>query len=161
MVRLIFIVILFCSSFCFAELYYWTDNNGVRHFSNTKPDTEAENLETIKEYVDTRKEETGGTIKQKTISIKSPAEQKVGREENYKQNQEVVMYSTQTCGYCRKAKSFFKKYNIKYTEYDVDSSKQAHQKYKALNGDGVPLIYIGNHRISGFDEAAIRNALGL
>ncbi|MEE4356348.1 MAG: glutaredoxin family protein [Desulfococcaceae bacterium] len=161
--RFIFIIITvcFCCSSAFAELYFWTDKKGVKHFTNTKPETEEENLETIKEYTDTQKEENTAVTNPDAFSAKPVIKPKPRKKENYRQDKEVVMYSTRRCGYCRKAKSFFNKNNIRYTDYDVGSSEEARNKFKELNGKGVPLIFIGNQRISGYNEPAIRNALGL
>lgn len=72
---------------------------------------------------------------------------------------EIVMYSTSTCGYCKMAKRFFDKNKIEFTEYLIDSSGEANQEFRELNGKGVPLIFVGNTRIKGFNEKALRMAL--
>ena len=48
----IFILILFfCLSYSTinAEIYFWTDENGVKHFSNTPPDIDDEKINTTEE----------------------------------------------------------------------------------------------------------------
>lgn len=72
---------------------------------------------------------------------------------------EVLMYTTSWCGMCQKARDFFDKHEIPYTEHDVEADREAYQDYRALGGRGVPLIFIGQTRIEGFDEAEIRKAL--
>ena len=53
---------------------------------------------------------------------------------------EVVMYATSWCGYCQKARDFFAKNNIPYTEYDIERDGMAKDKYAEYNAPGVPLI---------------------
>jgi glutaredoxin len=91
----------------------------------------------------TKKESRGGTGRM----TKGPAD--------------VVMYATRTCGYCVRARAFFAKHNIAYTEYDVKSDKQARERFKKLNGSGVPLIFVGNNRVPGFNEQLLRRLLGI
>jgi len=162
MVKIFFIIIMLFSSLSYAEMYYWTDGNGVKHFTNTPPEGSIDNIEKIKEYAYTENEE----IKiEQNESVKKPKntyrKEPVKKQEKFKQSQEVVMYSTPRCGYCRRAKAFFNKHDVKFTDYNVASSKDAKKKFKALNGKGVPLIFIGDKRIVGFDKPIIKNALGI
>ncbi|ARN73646.1 glutaredoxin family protein [Oceanicoccus sagamiensis] len=71
----------------------------------------------------------------------------------------VVMYSTNWCPYCRKARLFFRQANIPYTEYDVEKSARAYEEYQRISGRGVPVIVIGDKVVQGFDKQAIRRAL--
>lgn len=72
------------------------------------------------------------------------------------QNKEVVMYATAWCPYCQKAREFFAANNIAYTEYDIEKDSRAYQHYQSLGGRGIPLIYIDEQRLSGFDETRLR-----
>ena len=72
---------------------------------------------------------------------------------------EIVMYSTAGCGYCKMAKKFFNENDIEFIEYFIDSSPESNQEFRELNGRGVPLIFIGEIRIDGFNEKALRMAL--
>ncbi len=74
-------------------------------------------------------------------------------------NRSVVLFSTSTCPYCRKAREFFAEHGIAYTDYVVDQSKAAEEKFSARGGGAVPLIYIGDREIRGFRETAVREAL--
>ena len=54
---------LLCDTGLTAEIYYWTDENGVKHYSNTPPDEENVKVE-FKEYqhnkrADQRRSEDG------------------------------------------------------------------------------------------------------
>jgi glutaredoxin len=64
----------------------------------------------------------------------------------------VVLYGTKWCGYCKKARSYFNLRNIRYTDYDVENDANALAKFKSFGGNGVPVIFVGNTRINGFDE---------
>jgi glutaredoxin len=70
----------------------------------------------------------------------------------------VVMYSTQGCGYCRRAREFFAEHNIQYIENDI-ANQSNRRRYEELGGRGVPLILIRGTRIDGFQQKAIAKAL--
>ena len=90
-----------------------------------------------------------------------PPEYAVGdhRELYEKSGNPIVMYSTSTCPYCAKSRELFASKGVKFTEYQIDKSKAANAEFIAKGGLGVPLLYIGERRIDGFREAAIREAL--
>ena len=71
----------------------------------------------------------------------------------------VVIYTTPRCGYCNLAKSFFRKHDIDYLEYDISTSQEGLQEYNELNGRSVPLIFIGDTRMDGYNEQYLRNVL--
>jgi glutaredoxin len=71
----------------------------------------------------------------------------------------VVIYATPTCPYCNVAKAFFEKHDIDYFEVDITSSEEGRRSFRDLNGRGVPLIFVGDTRIDGYNEQLLRNAL--
>lgn len=76
-----------------------------------------------------------------------------------KAGNDVVMYATTTCPYCAKVRKLLAAGGVRYTEYQIDKSEAANAEFIAKGGIGVPLLYIGERRIDGFREAAIRDAL--
>ena len=76
-----------------ADIYKWVDENGKTHYSDKMPESGKANL------VETRVNTIEG-ISQDEIDSKK-----------------VVMYATSWCGYCRKARNYFKKNAIPFTEY--------------------------------------------
>ena len=75
------------------------------------------------------------------------------------QEQDVILYSTAWCGYCRKTRVFLEKNGIGYQEYDIEKSATARQQYNELNGNGVPLLVVNSEIIRGYSPNAIVNAL--
>lgn len=71
----------------------------------------------------------------------------------------VVMYATSWCPYCAKARAFFKRHGIAYTEYDVEREPDRDAQYKAMGGHGVPFIVVGEDAVRGFNEPALRRLL--
>ena len=83
----------------------------------------------------------------------------------------VVMFSTQGCGYCKKARAFFDKHGVAHSEYDVERDPKAAPKLQELAKEagvpvaqlqgGVPLIFINGAPHVGFDQAKISRLLGI
>ena len=73
----------------------------------------------------------------------------------------VVMYGTQSCGYCRKAEKLFVEQGIEFVDLDIERSYRAKSGYDALKGSGTPLIYVGFRRVEGFNKQKIESALEL
>jgi glutaredoxin-like YruB-family protein len=74
-------------------------------------------------------------------------------------NAQVTMYSTQSCGYCARARRYFDQQGVAYQDHDIERSQAARRAYQSLGGRGVPVIVIGDKVIHGFDEGQIRRAL--
>lgn len=73
---------------------------------------------------------------------------------------EVKIYSTPTCGWCKKAKEFLKEHKINFKDIDVSEDTGAAQEMIEKSGQqGVPVIEIGNEIIIGFDEEKIKKLL--
>lgn len=71
------------------------------------------------------------------------------------QQADVVLYGTQSCGYCRQARALFAYYNVKYIDKDIEASRQAYDEFRNLNARGVPVIIIGGDVIRGYSERRI------
>lgn len=69
----------------------------------------------------------------------------------------VVVYSTPTCGWCKRAKEFLKKNKIPFKEIDVSSNTKAAREMMALSGQtGVPVIVHKDQVIIGYDEVKLK-----
>ncbi|MCK4586233.1 MAG: hypothetical protein KAU29_02765 [Gammaproteobacteria bacterium] len=73
----------------------------------------------------------------------------------------LIMYGTETCGYCRKAEKLFVENNVDFVDLDIEKSSSARSSYNTLNGAGTPLIYIGFKRIGGYNKQKIERAISL
>lgn len=74
----------------------------------------------------------------------------------------VVVYSTEYCPWCKKTKEFLHENKIHFKEVDVGASeKAAREMVKKSKQQGVPVTLVNDTVIVGFDEAALRTALGL
>jgi len=74
----------------------------------------------------------------------------------------VTIYSTQTCHFCHMAKEFFKKNNIAFTDYDVSTDKTKQAEMIQKSGQmGVPVIFVGNEMVVGFNETKLKSMLSI
>lgn len=57
-------------------------------------------------------------------------------------NDQIILYGTDWCGDCHRARRFFDDYGIKYTDIDIESDPQAAAKVVAINkgNRSVPTI---------------------
>ncbi|MEX0910483.1 MAG: glutaredoxin domain-containing protein [Candidatus Paceibacterota bacterium] len=77
-------------------------------------------------------------------------------------NKKVEIYSTPTCHFCHAAKDFFKENNIQFTDYDVATDSAKREEVVQRSGQmGVPVIFIDDEMVIGFDEPKIKELLGL
>ena len=66
----------------------------------------------------------------------------------------VEVYSWLTCGYCVRAKRFFRDKGITFIEYVIDGDEQARRRMIERTGgrSSLPQIFINNQAIGGFLE---------
>lgn len=65
--------------------------------------------------------------------------------------EDVILYATSWCGYCKEARKLFKENGIDYFEYDIEKSPEGRDQFTRLGGKGVPLILINGTVLKGFD----------
>jgi glutaredoxin-like YruB-family protein len=72
----------------------------------------------------------------------------------------IVMFSTNWCGVCKRARQYFEEQGIPFTEYDVDRNAQARNEYLLLDRRrSVPTIKIGDRVVVGFSPASVEAAI--
>jgi glutaredoxin-like YruB-family protein len=77
-------------------------------------------------------------------------------------DKQVTIYSTPTCHFCQMAKDFLKEKSISYTEFDVARDLEKRQEMIQKSGQmGVPVIFIGDELIVGFDKERLMSSLGV
>lgn len=74
---------------------------------------------------------------------------------------DVVMLGAWWCTYCYQAKKYFQKNKIHYCEYDMESTAEGKRLYEKHGGGAVPILLIGKHKLSGYSEQQIEQALAL
>lgn len=131
-VGIVFLIILMSVNLN-AEVFKWTDESGRTHYSDKAKDNQP--LQAIKAEVNIYKD----------VPINYEFSGTLGQSGN-----KVVMYSTSWCGYCKKARQYFKSKGIAFKEYDIEKNKKAKRKYDRLGGQGVPLILVGKKSMRGF-----------
>jgi glutaredoxin len=153
-----------------GDLYTWTDADGVKHYTNEPPPTRegVEKRSEIKysadqydQWEEQRQTGQGRMIESGRTGAEAGAPAAAANERAAGKPGKVVMYATQRCKYCAQARAFFKEHAISYTEYDITADPEAREHYKKLNGNGVPLIFVGDTRVLGFNEGALRSLLGI
>lgn len=74
----------------------------------------------------------------------------------------ITIYSTPTCHFCQMTKDFLKEKGIAYTDFDVAHDLEKRQEMIQKSGQmGVPVIFIGDEMIIGFDKERIASMLGV
>ncbi|MDP8267233.1 MAG: glutaredoxin domain-containing protein [Candidatus Tenebribacter davisii] len=74
----------------------------------------------------------------------------------------VIVFSTPTCSWCRKLKSYLKGNNIRFKDIDVSRDQKAARDMIRKSGQqGVPQMWINNHPIIGFDKVKIDRLLDI
>ena len=72
----------------------------------------------------------------------------------------VVLFSTPTCTWCRRAKRYFKEHRVPFKEINIEGDQQAARDIVRKTGQtGVPVIKIGSVWIVGFDRERIDKEL--
>ncbi len=73
---------------------------------------------------------------------------------------QVVVYTSPTCGYCVQAKVFLKENGVTYVERDVSVDREAQKALQDMGAEGVPVIVVGLEIIRGFDKARLEILFG-
>ena len=72
----------------------------------------------------------------------------------------VLVFSTSTCSWCRKAKRYLKVRGVPFKEINVERDADAAREIVRKTGQtGVPVIKIGSRWIVGFDKEQIDREL--
>jgi glutaredoxin 3 len=72
----------------------------------------------------------------------------------------LLLFSTPTCSWCRRAKRYFKERGVPFKEIDIERDANAARDIVRKTGQtGVPVIKIGRRWIVGFDKEQIDKEL--
>ena len=74
----------------------------------------------------------------------------------------VILFSSGSCPWCSRAKSYLRQKGIRVKEVRVDKDPDAAKDVVRMTGQmGVPVLLIGTTKIVGFDKGRIDRLLGL
>jgi glutaredoxin-like YruB-family protein len=72
----------------------------------------------------------------------------------------VIVFTTPTCSWCKKVKTYLKEKQIRYKEVDVSRDQRAMKDMVRKSGQmGVPQLWINNRPVVGFDKAKIERLI--
>ena len=128
-----------------SKIYKWVDEDGKTHMSDKPP--ALIKFDEVKVKVNVISSQNS-SIKNNPINI--------SHNKLTAPNKKVVMYGAEWCGVCKRAKRYFNKNNISFTEYDIDKSKKGRREYEKLGGGGVPIILVGKQRMNGFSASSFQ-----
>jgi glutaredoxin len=174
-------LLLLTSSLSMAEIYKWTDKDGVIHYSDNRPEKNsnapAPKVETVElspiQILD------NGNVQNKGTEDSGWMAQLLGQAEELKigilnriakltgsapavsnKPSTVEIYTTAWCGACKKAKQWLRENNVPYNEYDIQKNASAALRMRQLGGGGgVPFAIINNEKIYGFNPDMYQDAL--
>ncbi|MBA3979501.1 MAG: glutaredoxin family protein [Alcanivorax sp.] len=131
------LAVLLCVGMAQASgIYRWVDEHGVVHFSDEPGGAAAEEI-TVNPMV--------------LPMVPENARGRSGAAAGAAGGQ-LIMYSAEWCGYCTRARNYFRRNNIPFLEKDIEKSAQARREHEAAGGRGVPLLVRGDARMNGFSE---------
>lgn len=137
-----------------AEIYTWVDVNGTITFRDTPPPAGVE--ATVVKTAPLNVVKTPARV-----SGHSPSQAPPVATQPRRVLAEVELFTTNWCGYCRKARAYLQQQGVSYREYDVEKDRAAAQRKQQLGGSGVPFAIINGQKILGFDPEAYASALGI
>jgi glutaredoxin len=132
------------------EVYKWTDDQGVVHFSDRKPadaPAHAVQLEAA----------PASTAAAAATPTSAPGAQDASAPTR-KPPPNITMYSTADCGYCKQARRYFAARKLPYVERDI-SNRQHRAQWTRLGGQGVPLFVINGQVSGGFNADGMTRRL--
>ena len=136
---LIVVVSLLLALPAFGQVYKWTDSTGKVHYGDKPPE-------------DAKKQE----LRIRIPSYEGPVEVRDWSAVLRRNAPEgggtasITMYSTDWCGHCKNARTYFASKGIRYNDIDVEKSESGRKEFKELGGGGVPLIIVGDKVMRGF-----------
>jgi len=74
----------------------------------------------------------------------------------------VIVFSTPTCSWCKKLKSYLRENGFSYKDIDVSKDQKAmNDMIRKTGQQGVPQMWINNQPVVGFDKTQINKLLGI
>ena len=136
-----------------GQIYKWKDKDGNIVMSSTPPPPGVK--------WETRKlEESKGTAKSAATTTAKPAPRPAG-EKRPVADVKVIMYMTDWCPVCKKAREYLNDLGVNLVEYNVETDRQREQEWirKVGNKRGVPTLDIEGTILQGLYGEKILEAI--
>ncbi|MEO8756057.1 MAG: glutaredoxin family protein [Casimicrobiaceae bacterium] len=125
-----------------ADIYRWTDTEGRIVYSDAPP-----------------KQGKAKSVRLETNVVSPPAAIAPVERKAVLAGEKVKLYTTAWCGYCKKARAYLKSRNIPFEDVDVETTQRGKREFEAINGNGVPVIFVGERRMDGYDQGGLQEML--
>lgn len=73
----------------------------------------------------------------------------------------IVIYTSDNCQFCHMAKDWLKENNFEFEEKNISEDKEAMLDLRKQGFAGVPVIFVDDEVILGFNQEKLEKALGL
>ena len=73
----------------------------------------------------------------------------------------VIVFTSSTCPWCQTVKRYLREKRIRFREVDVSRDASAARDLARRGHQGVPVVYINNRPVVGFDKPKIDKLLGI
>lgn len=74
-------------------------------------------------------------------------------------DRKITIFTSNTWGYCHEAMDWLKERNHEFTEKNINEDPEARQELIRNGFMGVPIFYIGDEVVQGFDKKRLENLL--
>ena len=166
---LVIFIHIFALGISSAEIYKWVDENGITHYSDsptenipgTTEDDEIQSANPAPANTPPLPDQTQkGALDSDFFDILDETQEQETQEEVAENTPTVEIYETSWCGYCKKAKDFFRSRGIDFVTYDIDRDQQARSRMQSLTSRmAVPFVVINGQGIPGYNVAGYEQAL--
>jgi glutaredoxin len=126
-----------------AAIYRWFDADGRIVYSDSPP-KQSGNAKSVK-------------LPSNTVAPVTPVPQ--AKPAAAAAGEKVTLYTTTWCGYCKKARAYLNARNIPFDDVDVETTDRGRREYRAMGGNGVPVILVGSQRMDGYDQSGLEGML--
>ncbi len=80
---------------------------------------------------------------------------------NPKSQPKVIIFTTPTCSWCNRVKSYLHQHRVRFKDIDVTRDASAARDLERRGHRGVPVLFIGSQTVVGFDQEKINRLLGI
>ncbi len=141
-----FLVAIFTfTTMAYADFYTWEDENGTTHITDYPP-PQSKKSQGVKVY--------------KGDNNQTSDAQAAGPAVKAEKTPDILLFTKNECPDCDKARAFLKSQKISFTEYNMDTDKNAAAKRKEFDDtNDVPFAVINRAQVYGFSETVYKRAL--